>query len=158
MYEIYFSVICVSFQLLFFLKCYFFSRYLDRNVRLIAAWSLFCSCTQSCQSCFCRNVHSPRCGARTHQCLRAKRYFSSVLKETSSKEKCQMCVRECCLESDLCMLYHPAAAWSPPGSCTEHLWMCPYRCCHSLHCSLHTSLKSQHVQLVTVCTVNDLPS
>ncbi len=46
--------------------------------------------------------------------------------------------------SDLCMFFHPAAAWSRQGSCSARLWMCPYRCSRTPHCSLHRFLKLQH--------------
>lgn len=43
--------------------------YLDKNVHLWAAWSLFCSCTQSYRWCFCRSVRSRHSEAHTRQYL-----------------------------------------------------------------------------------------
>lgn len=56
----------------------------------------------------------------------------------------------CDVDSHLCRICHQAGEWIPPGSYSEHPWMCPYRCCHSLRYSPHTSLKRQ-IQWSEMC-------
>lgn len=52
----------------------------------------------------------------------------------------------CCLQSDLCMFFRPAAVWSQRGSCSARLWMCLYRWSRTPHCSPHRFLKGQRTK------------
>lgn len=119
--------------------------YLDKSVHPSAAWSLSCSCTQSCRWCCGRSARSRRSEAHTRRYLRRTGWCTLAGPFSLYEKRAALDVNS---EADLCMFFRPAAAWSRQGSCSARLWMCLYRCSRTPHCSLRRFLKLQHTRWV----------
>lgn len=116
------------------------TAYLGRSARPSAAWSLSCSCTQSCRLCSCKSARSRRFAAHTRRCL-GEDEWNGAFGETHLTITNSLYLGVQWFAADLCTFFHRAAAWSQRGSCSARLWMCPYRCSRTHHCSRRRSLK-----------------